>query len=58
MDFIIDNYPEYNFSIRLKSDIKNLEKFKEIEKNENVIVLNPKYVKVLIFRFLRCFKSN
>jgi hypothetical protein len=49
MEFVIDNYPEYNFSVRLVAGIKNLDQLKSIEKSDNVIVLNPKYVYIYLY---------
>jgi hypothetical protein len=46
MDFINDNYPEYTFSLRLIAGIKDLERLKQMEKDDNIVMLNPRYVKL------------
>jgi hypothetical protein len=45
MDFTIENYPGYNFSIRLLASVNDLTKLKQLDANNNIVILNPQYVK-------------
>lgn len=45
MEFINEYHPEYKFYLHLVSNIENFDYLSSLEHNDNILILNPDYVK-------------
>lgn len=48
MEFIVESYLDYKFDLSLITNIENMQYLQELEKNDNIVILNPDYVKIII----------
>jgi hypothetical protein len=46
MEFKNEHYPEHNFYLHLISNVEKFDCLNSLEHNDNVLILNPDYVKL------------
>jgi hypothetical protein len=48
MEFIVENFLDYKFDLCFMTNIENIHYLHELEKKDNVVILNPDYVKKIV----------